>query len=78
MRDRDYRRAQRRLSIHRARERGILFGVRNDELWVRRSAAAPKDCSGPCCGNPRRWFGQETMQERRSASVDDWRYEHDE
>lgn len=22
-------------------------------------------CSGPCCGNPRRWFGKPTMQERR-------------
>lgn len=22
-------------------------------------------CSGPCCGNPRRWFGEPTMQERR-------------
>jgi hypothetical protein len=54
-----------------------LFGVKHDELWVRLSAVTPKDCSGPCCGNPRRWFGQETMQERRSATVDDWRCEHD-
>lgn len=23
-------------------------------------------CSGPCCGNPRRWFGEKTMQERRA------------
>lgn len=22
-------------------------------------------CSGPCCGNPRKWFGELTMQERR-------------
>lgn len=22
-------------------------------------------CSGPCCGNPRRWYGEPTMQERR-------------
>jgi len=55
-----------------------LFGVKHDELWVRLSAVTPKDCSGPCCGNPRRWFGQKTMQERRWASADDWRCEHDE
>jgi len=24
-------------------------------------------CSGPCCGNPRRWFREPTMQERRFA-----------
>jgi hypothetical protein len=22
-------------------------------------------CSGPCCGNPRKWFGEVTVQERR-------------
>lgn len=22
-------------------------------------------CSGACCGNPRRWFGERTAQERR-------------
>lgn len=22
-------------------------------------------CSNMCCGNPRRWFGEKTMQERR-------------
>ena len=27
-------------------------------------------CSGPCCGNPRRWSGEKTMQERRHASSD--------
>lgn len=23
-------------------------------------------CSGPCCGNPRRWFGEKTIQEKRA------------
>lgn len=32
-----------------------------------RFADYPKTCSGPCCGNPRRWFGTVTMQERRAA-----------
>lgn len=32
-------------------------------------------CSGPCCGNPRKWWGELTMQERRSesAGTGDWR-----
>jgi hypothetical protein len=25
----------------------------------------PKLCSQSCCGNPRKWFGERTMQERR-------------
>lgn len=27
-------------------------------------------CSGPCCGNPRRWFGEPTMQERRQFEAE--------
>jgi hypothetical protein len=23
-------------------------------------------CSGPCCGNPRKWFGEVTVQEKRN------------
>lgn len=23
-------------------------------------------CSGPCCGNPRRWYGTKTLQEIRA------------
>lgn len=30
-----------------------------------RFADSPTLCSGPCCGNPRRWFGEKTIQERR-------------
>jgi len=26
----------------------------------------PAVCSGPCCGNPRKHFGQRTVQERRT------------
>lgn len=25
----------------------------------------PKPCSSYCCGNPRKWFGSKTIQERR-------------
>jgi len=26
-------------------------------------------CSGPCCGNPRRHYGQRTLQERKAAEA---------
>lgn len=32
------------------------------------SLETPKDCSGPCCGNPRRHFNEVTVQERRHGS----------
>lgn len=28
-------------------------------------------CSGPCCGNPRKWFGEVTVQERRNEECDE-------
>lgn len=36
---------------------------------VKRLACRARDnmtvCSGPCCGNPRKWFGERTLQELR-------------
>jgi hypothetical protein len=26
----------------------------------------PHPCSGPCCGNPRRWFGERSVQEHKA------------
>lgn len=31
-------------------------------------AATPKRCSSWCCGNPRKWFGSVTAQEKRAVS----------
>jgi hypothetical protein len=31
-----------------------------------------KPCSGPCCGNPRKWFGELTIQELRAPKVADF------
>jgi hypothetical protein len=31
-----------------------------------RFADHPTACSGWCCGNPRRWYGERTRQERRA------------
>jgi len=28
-------------------------------------------CSGPCCGNPRKWFGEDSVQERREEFVEE-------
>ncbi len=31
-----------------------------------------KPCSGPCCGNPRKWFGKVTVQELKAARIFDF------
>lgn len=31
-----------------------------------------KPCSGPCCGNPRKWFGELTVQELKAPKVADF------
>ena len=33
---------------------------------ARRMRKVTEFCSGPCCGNPRKWFGEVTNQEKRS------------
>jgi len=34
--------------------------------WIGKYWDTPAPCSGSCCGNPRRWFGEKTAQERRA------------
>lgn len=34
--------------------------------WARYGRDNRTGCSGPCCGNPRKWFKELTMQERRA------------
>lgn len=29
-------------------------------------STTPHPCSGHCCGNPRKWFGELTIQEKRN------------
>jgi hypothetical protein len=31
-----------------------------------------KPCSGPCCGDPRNWFGELTVQELKAPKVADF------
>jgi len=40
---------------------------------IARFKEQPQLCSGPCCGNPRRWWNELTRQEKRhleAAAVD--------
>jgi len=32
---------------------------------VGKSLHTPTNCSGPCCGNPRKWFNEKSIQERK-------------
>jgi hypothetical protein len=43
--------------------------ARHDPRETGRIARTRALCSGPCCGNPRRWFGARTLQEIRAAEV---------
>ena len=74
MRDRSWRRYQRTLAIDRARrhmrDNGFFYHSHScwteydAELAIRKNAITPQPCSLYCCGNPRKWFGQETHQEQ--------------
>jgi hypothetical protein len=37
-----------------------------------RFADHPKNCSGWCCANPRRKYGEVTFQEQRAPTIHDW------
>jgi hypothetical protein len=68
-----YTKGLRRLRVDRA-EHGDYFGCACFDREARdgrgrvfaRFADYPTLCSGWCCGNPRRWHGERTRQERRS------------
>ena len=40
-----------------------------DAKAMARFREQPKLCGGPCCGNPRRWFGDVTIQEHRAPMI---------
>lgn len=71
MRNRSWRRAQRERAIARARRRASATGWGGHdphrEEWIRKNAITPHPCSSYCCGNPRKWFGELTWQERRAS-----------
>jgi len=77
MRDRGWRRAQRARKIEAIRKwlwnrNGRLVAYKGMDaareeviMWAKHRYSAPACCSGFCCGNPRRHFGELTMAERR-------------
>jgi len=88
MRDRSWRRAQRERAIARTRRWMKDHGWFADpftrwkedvaEVHVRKNAATPHPCSSYCCGNPRKWFGDETLQEQRAGVGEKEQREHHE
>ena len=67
------RRARPVVSRRLKEDRNRHFGDLECACWtdpkvMARFKEQPKMCSGPCCGNPRRWFGDVTMQEKRAAT----------
>lgn len=57
------KRAERRAALVRMKRRAARVYPYWDRAW--KWANHIQGCSGPCCGNPRKWFGEKTMQERR-------------
>jgi len=86
MRDRSWRRAQRERAIARTRRWMKDHGWFTDpftrwkedvaEVYVRKNAATPHPCSSYCCGNPRKWFGESTWQEKRADIGEKEQREH--
>lgn len=65
--ERRYHRDRMRAKVNRLFNRPYLRDMRGT-VRVELIADNPTVCSGPCCGNPRRWFGELTIQERRHAA----------
>lgn len=65
MRSRAWRRHQERRVKRRV---ACYYGgySRKHPRLLGRLAHARTPCSGPCCGNPRRWFNVATLQEIRA------------
>lgn len=53
-----------RLRSERRHESSRIKKNRKD--YVSAKAETPKPCSCFMCGNPRKWFGEKTVQERRA------------
>ena len=66
MRDKEYRIHQ--SNKHKARAKQIIcdsWKIEPTEKNVGMTAKTPHRCSAWCCGNPRKWFKEKTIQERR-------------
>ena len=77
MRTRAFRRHQYAVRKERVKHRYYSMWLPEgwiDGRWLGLHAATPKLCSGYCCGNQRKWFGEKTVQERKAdfALDDEW------
>lgn len=54
-------------------ETGIRFHDGTDLRLAEKMANHLADCSCYMCGNPRRYWGEVTIQERRAPQCGDWR-----
>ena len=70
------RKAKRRMERFR-RDPDVI----NDIEWITNQLRilrnVTKRCSGPCCGNPRRHFGEKSIQERKQNQIVHERYNMD-
>ncbi len=70
MRDREWRRAQHERKVSRVKswmDRNGWFShdsYEEKQVRIQRTAITPAICSCWGCGNPRKWFGAATIQER--------------
>jgi hypothetical protein len=69
MRNRQWRRAQRERKVEQVTAWVKDYWSSPDKdmsVHAKKRAVHPQSCSGHCCGNPRRWFGEATRQEKRA------------
>ena len=65
------KRAMRRHHYQRLKKkRNKYYGGVSDKREIGLFANTPKICSDICCGNPRRHFGEITIQERKAEKND--------
>lgn len=74
-------RAKRRAAVQRMRDRVRRFVSWWHTIWpdeqewlegyIRQAADTRHPCSGRCCGNPRKWHGEKTLQERRAEQPEE-------
>lgn len=77
-RTRAFRRHQYEIRKERVKRRYYTTGLPEKwkvgewyDRWLGFHASTPKTCSGYCCGNQRKWFGELTIQERKAPRIDE-------
>lgn len=73
MRNRQWRRDQRDRKVEQVTAWVKDYWSTQKDLTIhaKKRATHPQSCSRYCCGNPRKWFGEPTLQEKRAPRCDD-------